>query len=72
MKAETEAMWSNSRAIKLMIKKYITEGTTPTKARIAIMIIVFKNRFSLRILITCARLCLEFCKAMFLDYIFNL
>ena len=34
--------------------------------------IVLKNRFSLRIRISCARLSLEFCKDMFLDCFFNL
>ena len=65
-------MGSKSREIEILIKMYIIEGTTQTKAINAIIMIVFKNRFSLRIRISCARLSLEFCKAMFLDCFFNL
>ena len=64
-----EAIGPNSRAIIFMIRKNIIEGTTQTKA---IITMVFKNRFSLRIHISCARLSVEFCKAIFLDCFFNL
>ena len=47
------------------------EGTIQTNAMNAIRMIVFKNCFSLRILISCARLSVEFCKAMFLECFFN-
>jgi hypothetical protein len=44
------------------------EGTVQTNyAMNAIRMIVFKNYFSLRILISCTRLSVEFCKAMFFD-----